>query len=121
MIQENRIYLIFNPVNFLVDSSEEKYENDFYDHFYDHFYVYYISRIFNGVETPIYIGITEQDFKDRLKQHFKDEKDFFKKRGVKTYRIGRIKKSRWIGQLNKTQWRNLLETIGSTCNKRIAV
>lgn len=86
---------------------EEKYENDFYDHFY----VYYISRIFNGVETPIYIGITEQDFKDRLKQHFKDEKDFFKKRGVKTYRIGRIKKSRWIGQLNQTQWRNLLETI----------
>ena len=117
MIQVNRIYLIFNPVNFLVDSSEEKYENDFYDHFY----VYYISRIFNGVETPIYIGITEQDFKDRLKQHFKDEKDFFKKRGVKTYRIGRIKKSRWIGQLNKTQWRNLIETIGSTCNKRIAV
>ena len=86
MIQVNRIYLIFNPVNFLVDSSEEKYENDFYDHFY----VYYISRIFNGVETPIYIVINEQDFKDRLKQHFKDEKDFFKKRGTA------IPKNKWF-------------------------
>ena len=95
----------FNDVNKV--NWEEKYENDFYDHYY----VYYISRIFNGVETPIYIGITEQDFKDRLKQHFKDKKDFFKKRGVKTYRIGRIKKTLWISQLNDKEKRDLLETL----------
>ena len=83
---------------------EEKYEKDFYDHYY----AYYISRIFNGKETPIYIGITEQDFKDRLKQHFKAEKEFFYKRGIKTYRIGRIKKSWWISQLNDKEKRDLL-------------
>ena len=86
---------------------EEEYEKDYYNHYY----VYYISRIFNGIETPIYIGITEQEFKDRLKQHFKDKKDFFKKRGVKTYRIGRIKKAWWISQLNDKEKRDLLETL----------
>lgn len=86
---------------------EEKSEKEFYDHYY----AYYISRIFNGKETPIYIGITEQDFKVRLKQHFKAEKEFFYKRGIKTYRIGRIKKSWWISQLNDKEKRDLLETI----------
>lgn len=86
---------------------KEKSESDYYDRCY----VYYISRIFNGVETPIYIGITIQDFKNRLKQHEKDEKDFFKRRGTKTYRIGRIRKASWIDQLDKKQRRHLLETI----------
>lgn len=86
---------------------EEKSKEDFYDSYY----VYYISRIFNREQTPTYIGITEQGFKDRLRQHHKDEKEFFKKRGIKTYRIGRIKKVWWINQLYYQQKRDLLETI----------
>lgn len=97
-----RQFVDVNMVNW-----EEKYES----YYYDRYYVYYISRVFNGVETPIYIGITIQDFKNRLKQHEKDEKDFFKRRGTKTYRIGRIRKVSWIDQLDKMQRRHLLETI----------
>ena len=55
----------------------------------DEFGVYYISRCIyyadHTDETPVYIGKTRQPFKDRMYQHFYDDKEFLHK--IKTQQI----------------------------------
>lgn len=62
----------------------------------EEFGVYYISRCIYYAdhidETPIYIGKTRQTFKDRIYQHFYDDKEFLHKRGELYVRFGRIVK-----------------------------
>lgn len=54
--------------------------------------LYYISRQFGDIETPIYIGKTEQGFNKRLEQHIKKKANFLDKRGQKYIRMGTIVK-----------------------------
>ena len=72
--------------------------------------LYYISRQFGNIETPIYIGKTEQGFNKRLNQHFNNNAPFFDKRGQKYIRMGTIVKPLDISQYDFSR---LLLTIES--------
>ena len=72
--------------------------------------IYYISRVFGGKETPIYIGKTEQSFEIRMNQHFRDNSSFLNKRGAKYIRLGHIVRPKNLSGYDLTR---LLLTIES--------
>lgn len=75
--------------------------------------LYYISRKFGGVESPIYIGETKRDFITRINEHYKKISDFFDKRGEKYIRLGKIVKPQSLTNYNEVEFKHLLQTIES--------
>ena len=94
--------------------------------------LYYISRVFNKKESPIYVGETKRDFITRINEHYRDVSEFFSKRGVKKIRLGTIVKPISLSSYDETEIKHLLQTIesklvehlfkngygNSLCNKR---
>jgi len=73
--------------------------------------IYYISRVFGGKETPIYIGETTQSFRKRIDQHYRHESIFLDKRGEKFIRMGTIVKPQDLSGYDNLP--RLLKTIES--------
>ena len=86
-----------------IDTSWKSHENG----------IYYISRKFGGVESPIYIGETKRDFITRINEHYKCVSDFFNKRGEKYIRLGTIVKPQSLKSYESTEIKHLLLTIES--------
>ena len=79
------------------------------------FGIYYISRVFNGTESPIYIGETKRDFITRINEHYKTVSDFFNKRGLKKIRLGTIVKPQTLSSYKEDdkEIKHLLQVIES--------
>ncbi len=75
--------------------------------------LYYISRKFGGVESPIYIGETKRDFITRINEHYKSVSTFFEKRGEKYIRLGIIIKPQSLKAYDEIEKKHLLQTIES--------
>ena len=72
--------------------------------------IYYISRVWGGKETAIYVGKTLQAFKTRMYQHDLDGDDYTTKRGRLKIRLGTIPQSFNFGRLNKDHFILTLES-----------
>ena len=76
--------------------------------------LYYISRIFAGKESPIYLGETTRDCITRIDEHYKKKSKFFKKRGEKYLRVGTIVKPQSLSSYNgDNEIEHLLQIIES--------
>ncbi|MDE6418022.1 MAG: hypothetical protein K2K49_02300 [Duncaniella sp.] len=75
--------------------------------------LYYISRKFGNVESPIYIGETKRDFITRINEHYRDVSEFLNKRGEKYIRLGTIIKPKSLSSYNDLEFKHLLQTIES--------
>lgn len=94
--------------------------------------LYYISRVFNKKESPIYIGETKRDFIIRINEHYRKVSEFFNKRGIKKIRLGTIVKPQSLSSYNDLERKHLFLIIesrlveylfnnglgNSLCNKR---
>lgn len=72
--------------------------------------IYYISRIWGGKETVIYVGKTLQAFRNRMKQHNDSCDEYTQKRGQLKIRLGLIPQSFNIGNMNKEHFILTLES-----------
>ena len=75
--------------------------------------LYYISRIYNNVESPVYIGETKRDFITRIDEHYQKVSDFFNRRGIKKIRLGTIVKPQNLSSYDEKETKHLLQTIES--------
>lgn len=90
--------------------------------------IYYISRVWGGKETAIYVGKTLQAFKTRMYQHDCNCDEYTVKRGQLRIRLGTISQSFNFGRLNKDHFiltlesaiiQNVKDKAGvNLCNKR---
>ena len=72
--------------------------------------LYYISRIWGGKETVIYVGETLQAFKERIKQHNRCSDKYTQTRGKLIVRLGTIPNSFNFGNMNKKHFMMTLES-----------
>ena len=79
------------------------------------FGIYYISRVFNGIESPIYIGETKRDFITKINEHYETVSDFFNKRGLKKIRLGTLVKPQTLSfyKEDDKEIKHLLQVIES--------
>lgn len=72
--------------------------------------LYYVSRVWGGKETVLYVGETLQCFEKRIKQHNYKQSGYTLKRGKLRVRFGTIPASFNMGNMNKHHFLLTLES-----------